>query len=225
MEILSASRRDKKLTTLPHNVQMTDADRLSSLLVRAMRTSSDGRGLSIAALGDFFTFIPSRIGHNRSLDAAVYCLVQGHRSLVRQWPRDENTHLEDAYLKALRNLQLSLDDHTDRGSAETLCGALVLALYELFRPKGPEEIQWVAHAGGAAAILRARGPHAFTTDFEQSLLLAHHGSVVSRSGQSVPQKGILTAPRSNVQYFKGCLATLILMHGSQHWRDRSVSFP
>ncbi|KAL9615874.1 MAG: hypothetical protein Q9160_009195 [Pyrenula sp. 1 TL-2023] len=181
MEIMSASRREKKATSLPHSVQMTDADRLSSLLVRAMRSPPVGRGLSVAALGDFFAFIPSRIGHNRSLDAAVYCLVQGHQSLVRQWPREDNTHLEDAYLKALRNLQLSLDDPTDRGTAETLCGALVLALYELFRPKGAEQIEWVAHAGGAAAILRARGPNAFTTDFEQSLLLAHHGSVVKCS--------------------------------------------
>lgn len=181
MEILPGSSKwEKKVAAFPQGLQMTDADNLASSLVEIMKSTPDGQGLSISMLADFFTFIPSRVGHNRTLDAAVACVVQGQRFLARRRLNDQESRDESAYLKALRNLQLSLDDPRERSSAETLCGALVVAQYELLRPKSPNEIQWLAHAGGAAAILQARGSDSYTTEFEQSMLLAHHGSVVSR---------------------------------------------
>ena len=71
-----------------------------------------------------------------------------------------------------------------RGSCVLKCQTVnqlkqqLLKQMQIFRPKAKGETNWIAHAGGAAAILKAMGPDAFQSEFEQSLLLAHHGSVV-----------------------------------------------
>lgn len=204
---------------------MTDADQLSASLVDIMKIIPESPGMSMSTLHDFFTFVPSRIGNNQTLDAAISCLVQGYHSLIRQWPIDRKPQDDDAYLNALRKLQLSLDDPRERNSAETLCGALVLATYEFFRSKSPGDIQWLAHAGGAAAMLQARGPNAFTTDFEQSLLLAHHEAVVSRERRFDHKINPLKLLRCSTRYSKERNAISTRTNGFTHWSNPSANSP
>ena len=125
------SRPGRPKTAMLPPVPLAQSESLSMALIETFKRTKFGLGLSLSTLGVFFTYVPRRLGHNQTLDAAVACMVEGHQHLARREPRPELPSESNSYMKALRNLQRSLDDPKESRSPETLCGALVLACYEV----------------------------------------------------------------------------------------------
>jgi hypothetical protein len=101
---------------------------LAHALVLAMTSGSTGIRLSV--FGPFIQEVPSRIGHNPALDAAVAVLVYAHKSLLQQKMANEIVN-PNLYLRAIKTLQLSLEDPTQGLSTNTLCASVLLSLVEV----------------------------------------------------------------------------------------------
>jgi hypothetical protein len=101
---------------------------LARALVAATTTGSSGHRMSV--FGPFINEVPSRIGHNAALDAAVAVLVNAHTSLVYKKTASEivSPHL---YLRAIKTLQTCLEDPLLGMSTNTLCASVLLGLVEV----------------------------------------------------------------------------------------------
>jgi len=101
-------------------------------LARALitATTTGGSGVRMSVFGYFIQEVPSRIGHNAALDAAVAVLVDAHTSLVNKKSSLEivSPHL---YLRAIKTLQLCLEEPQESISANTLCASVLLSLVEV----------------------------------------------------------------------------------------------
>ena len=76
------------------------------------------------------TFLPSRIGHNSALDAAMRCLVRAHQSLLCQGKKAVVKYLDD-YNEAVALIRKDLNHGQAQTSSETVCAALILSSYEV----------------------------------------------------------------------------------------------
>jgi hypothetical protein len=84
----------------------------------------------MSVFGPLIQEVPSRIGHNAALDAAVAVLVDAHTSLVNKKSSLDivSPHL---YLRAIKTLQLCLEEPQESISANTLCASVLLSLVEV----------------------------------------------------------------------------------------------
>jgi hypothetical protein len=114
----------------------TDQSKLASALAAALNTGA--RGYQLRFLGHFICSVPSRIGHNPALDAAVVCLLQAHSELIRDTPHSAFTpptaehplpSLE--YMRALRILQEVIEHPVLGISSETVCATILMSYYEV----------------------------------------------------------------------------------------------
>ena len=134
-------------------------------------------GLSCTTINIFLPLLPPRIGHHRALDTAVMCLLDRLTTLGDR----ENPGAARKYANALESLRKCLSDETENQSAETMCATLILHHYEVLRFETGWLPNYLAHAGGAAAIVKARGPSSFRSEFDRAILLAQHCSIVTIS--------------------------------------------
>jgi hypothetical protein len=154
--------------------------------------------LQPAPFGSWISFIPSHLGYNRALDAAVDCTVCIFNALILQETMKQR-EARRKYIKALLILQNVLNG-PDALSAETLCAMMVLSLYEVgdgylwflrsaglvFSTDYRKEIMnedgqnaWIKHAGGSSRLVSCRGPLRFNTEFECAMLHAQVPPLVS----------------------------------------------
>ena len=91
-------------------------------------------GYQIQHLGAYFAFLPSRVGHNAGLDAALRCFLSAHRNLLRK----ESAHVRECevqdYNQALRLIRQDIEVARDKTPSETVCAAMILASYEVGIP-------------------------------------------------------------------------------------------
>ncbi len=92
--------------------------------------SIENVGFQLQRLGVVIPFLPSRIGKNRALDAAVRCLLQAHRSLLEMGKNIYNEGI-DSYNEAVALIRKDLNERQDKTSSETVCAALILSTYEV----------------------------------------------------------------------------------------------
>lgn len=107
----------------------TESDSLVAKLVRRLG-DIENVGFQLQRLGEFIPFLPSRIGHNRALDAAVICLLQSHQSLLYH-RKDLYTYGLNNYHKAVALIRKDINDRQTETPSETVCAALVLSFYEV----------------------------------------------------------------------------------------------
>lgn len=78
--------------------------------------------------------LPCRSGYDEALDSAVECLatalIQTYRKLTGSQQTESSSNV-GLYVKALRLLQQALEDPRRSLSAETLCAAKLLSIYEV----------------------------------------------------------------------------------------------
>lgn len=80
-----------------------------------------------------FSFIPSRYGQVPALSYATDCVVAKRRSMILGESGKHVAGLKALaqYSKALRALQVALDDEKQRCSPETLCATQLLGMFEV----------------------------------------------------------------------------------------------
>ncbi|KAK1757097.1 hypothetical protein QBC47DRAFT_412430 [Echria macrotheca] len=128
-----------------------------------------------------FSFIPSRYGHVSALTSATDCVVAKRRAMITG-TRETETEADVLahYSKALRALQVALDDDKQRCTPETLCATQLLGVFELLSVSG-KPYSWLRHIGGATRLIQVRGVAAFGDEFELALLTAHVGPAVTEA--------------------------------------------
>ncbi|KAJ9604010.1 hypothetical protein H2200_011532 [Cladophialophora chaetospira] len=187
----SATPRSRK--TSPPSITPTpspnEQDRLATTLIGAL-VRNTAEGYRLQCLGPFISDIPSRIGQNPALDAAVACLLQCHSQLLR------DTHLSPGrgvrslwesqklpsseYMKALRTLQEVIEHPVQGFSTETVCATLVMSYYEMM-VADKRGAQYIAHAGAAATLIIQRGPRMIQSTFDKELLRAQRGYLIMQA--------------------------------------------
>lgn len=122
--------------------------------------------------------LPRLTGTNKLLDTAVRAVTLAH--LGRLHGVDSfMTASRPFYGKALRLLNLALLDKTEALSAETLGATVLLSFYEMFASDSNES--WLRHAGGAGALIRARGPARHRYGFHRDIYLAYRHVLITQA--------------------------------------------
>ena len=95
--------------------------------------------------------------------------------------RDENLMQTSRliYGNTLLKLNKSLQDSAEGLSSDTLSATVLLTFYEMLNCT--EHNSWVRHAGGAAHLMRLRGPARYRTDFDKAVFQACRYSMVIES--------------------------------------------
>ncbi|KAK5651431.1 hypothetical protein OQA88_12519 [Cercophora sp. LCS_1] len=134
------------LTPPPHTPVVTADDH--SLLLSLAPLTGLRLGLAVCAPGasgvaarlgstKVFSFIPSRYGRVSALTHATDCVVAKRRAMVLENDDEREQEVLGRYAKALRALQVALDDEAERSRAETLCATLLLGIFELLLSQEP----------------------------------------------------------------------------------------
>ncbi|KAL8802854.1 MAG: hypothetical protein Q9182_003541 [Xanthomendoza sp. 2 TL-2023] len=122
----------------------------------------------------YFEYVPSRFGQTRCLDEAICCIA----ALVRLWltgvGKPDLVTLE-LYSRAIKSLQLAINDPLLSGNPDVLCAAQIMSIFELLDPG--RDLTKTFHTMGVATLIKLRGPHSYQTDFEKCLLLAQAGPI------------------------------------------------
>lgn len=84
----------------------------------------------IKSLGNFFQFVPCRVGYNAALDKAISCLC----SMYTRWrictPRVSKYSVR-LYTESLKHLRKCLAVPQLRAKSETICASIILQLCEV----------------------------------------------------------------------------------------------
>ncbi|MCJ1274626.1 hypothetical protein MMC21_002423 [Puttea exsequens] len=86
------------------------------------------------------------------------------------------------YGKALLKLNKALQDPIEGVSSDTLSATVLLSFYEMLNCT--ERFSWVRHAGGAAKLMRLRGPDRHRTGFGLAVFMSVRYSIILQSIQS-----------------------------------------
>ena len=78
-------------------------------------------------------------------------------------------------------LNSSISDEENGMASETLSATILLSFYEMFASDSNES--WIQHAGGAAALMRARGPDRHRHGFDREIFLAFRHTIVIEAFQ------------------------------------------
>lgn len=79
----------------------------------------------------YLSYLPSRYGHGSCLDHATDCVVARLRQMVSPATHYDEARVVSLYVKALKSLQLALDDPSQCLQPETLCATELLTLFEV----------------------------------------------------------------------------------------------
>ena len=89
---------------------------------------------------------------------------------------EESRHYYGLALKQLSQAIRASPD-VDALSSTTLSTTMLLSFYEMFQPAGSNS--WIRHAGGAGALIKARGPALSTaTHFDRVMFLAYRNALL-----------------------------------------------
>lgn len=125
--------------------------------------------------GRWLSHLPSLTGRNTLVDTAVRAVSLAH--LARLHNSDVFLHESRPYYgKAIRLLSLSLSDSEIGTSSETLSATVLLSFYEMFASDSNES--WIKHAGGAGALMKARGPDRHRYGFDREIFMAFRHAVI-----------------------------------------------
>ncbi|KAF1973305.1 hypothetical protein BU23DRAFT_568325 [Bimuria novae-zelandiae CBS 107.79] len=137
------------LSPMGHNPSPSPHDRLAQALTKMLNVGEVG--YSISAFAFFLYDVPSRIGHNEALDAAVACLIHVHSTML------------------YKKLQTCLEDRHEGMSSNTVCAAVLLSLVEALA--GPRiDNCYLTHVGGAGRLLEILGPEKCKNAFAKKVL-------------------------------------------------------
>jgi hypothetical protein len=118
--------------------------------------------------------LPGLFG-SRLLDTAVRAVSLIHLGRIQ---RSEELVQESRqfYGNALHLLNKALTDDKTGMSKETLSATVLLSFYEMFASNSNRS--WVQHSGGAALLMRIRGPQRHLTGLDRDIYLAYRHTII-----------------------------------------------
>ncbi|KAE9381134.1 hypothetical protein N431DRAFT_490578 [Stipitochalara longipes BDJ] len=162
----------------PTEPSFSQSESLASTLVSRLEGIKE-IGYQKQILGNFFQYLPSRVGHNLALDAALRCTLSSHHNFIAG-KLDTGVEALKDYHQALCMIRRDVNHFQERTPSETICAALLLSHHETFRQTSGDK-GFIAHAGGVSAIIEAWGPERINSDFDLAIFGSHYGSCVATS--------------------------------------------
>jgi hypothetical protein len=175
----SAAMAHREKLRLTQTIPLADNERLAFNLTLALEQPSKP-GYRIQQMGPHFRFLPSRLGCNDALDAALDCFLCSYNTVLADRSRDTSAELS-RYSRAIGAIRRKFDNtHASCVNSETLCAALLLAQYEILRPSH-EASDYVALAGGVSAVFEACGPdRVMASDFEHAIFASMYPTILTQ---------------------------------------------
>ncbi|OCL11080.1 hypothetical protein AOQ84DRAFT_361845 [Glonium stellatum] len=164
-------------SALPLQIKRSRQRTLSAELVAAL--SLGGEGQQLSHFGSYIKQIPGRLGHSSALDAVVACLVNAHASMLRKMPAPELLDPK-LYLKAVKALQMALEDPRESLSENTLCATALLGIIESIAGPGKGN-NYLTHAGGTAGLIEFRGIERHSEPFAKEIAQLQTGAIIMTS--------------------------------------------
>ncbi|KAB8071261.1 hypothetical protein BDV29DRAFT_159681 [Aspergillus leporis] len=136
-------------------------------LIYILKNPSSRKVFPLNSHGNFYHYIPSRLGHNHALDSAISCLCivyadsPAGQGVISERARQENT-------KSLRALRLCLDDPKCYFQSETICASIVLKLCELLT--NADNGRWNQLSHGTKTLIQNSDVVRFRQPFERAML-------------------------------------------------------
>lgn len=162
-----------RLAQEPRPNLTTVADRLAASLVRHLENGSDSTFL--LTLGHI-KFVPARIGASPALRDCVAMLCSSWANFRRALPAEQIISSQ-AYGKALRSLQVALNDESQQLSAETLAAVTIMERVEIaFDARRPRHR--AVHGQGMHGLMLKRGPPKLNDELDTCLAFDNMGSMV-----------------------------------------------
>lgn len=181
---------------------------LTNTLVAAIKPSTHLRYNLAWTYGNFLEHIPSRLGKNAALDAAITTLCAGHADMQMCLP-EVSRRTRNIYGSALAILREYLDDAVKARTTETLCAVYILLVCQVFTG---DTCKQMTHTEGAVRLLRARGASNLNDKFERDLLLTLRGPVMFEA---------LFNPRIKLSNEE--LSSIIVQH-DVHWYNQFLYY-
>ncbi|KAF5856119.1 hypothetical protein ETB97_007859 [Aspergillus alliaceus] len=117
--------------------------------------------------GNFYRYIPSRLGGNIALDSAVSCLCTVYTDLSAGWGGISERAWR-TYARSLGALRLCLGDPERCFQSETICASIVLQLCELLT--NADNGRWNQLSHGTKALIQRCDVARFRQPFERAML-------------------------------------------------------
>ena len=119
--------------------------------------------------------LPSLAGTHLLLDTAVRAVSLTHLGKIHH--NEEMIEQSRGYYgKALRLLGDAIQDEKTGLASETLSSTILLSFYEMFASS--ERASWIRHAGGAATLMKMRGPARHRYGFDRAMFIAYRNAIV-----------------------------------------------
>lgn len=168
-----ASHSVLRLSQEPRPNLTTVADRLAASLVRHLENGSDGAFL--LTLGPI-KFVPARVAASPALRGCVAMLCSTWAIFRRVLPVEQVINSQ-AYGKALRSLQIALNDERQQLSTETLAVVTIIERVEVvFDARRPRHR--AVHGQGMYRLRLKRGPPRLSDELDTCLAFDNMGSMV-----------------------------------------------
>ncbi|OIW23828.1 hypothetical protein CONLIGDRAFT_686057 [Coniochaeta ligniaria NRRL 30616] len=123
--------------------------------------------LPLQAVGSFLPAIPSRLGRNAALDAAVASLCSIYIDHLTVKSTGSNATLQK-YIVSLNALQSCIKDPELRSQSETICASIIVQMCELLMSH--DGGRWSGLNRGCALLIKDCDPKRFRTGFDRDLL-------------------------------------------------------
>lgn len=109
--------------------RLTSTERAAGMFAFILTDPKCQSVFSPQAAGSFFPFIPSRLGRNAALDAAISCLCDIYNDILRG--KNGSAATTKKYVASLEALQVCVADPILRIQSETICASLIIQIYEV----------------------------------------------------------------------------------------------
>ncbi|KAJ9136575.1 hypothetical protein NKR23_g9710 [Pleurostoma richardsiae] len=153
----------------------TESDKLGTRLCRILTDAKAESYFPLQAWGNFFQFIPGRLGQNSSLDASVACLYSIYEDNFSESSGVSRATIEQ-YGYTLSALQACVKDPQLRTDSGTICTSIILQLCELMMNN--DNGRWNDLAQGSSMLIQDCGPDRFRSAFERSMLESQRAMLI-----------------------------------------------
>jgi len=108
----------------------SEHERSGSILAYMLNDPKSQALFPLKSHGDFYDFIPSRLGRNLALDDTISCLCGIYADTLTNNPTTSEIAIR-RYAKSLSSLRTCLEEPQLRTESETICASIVLQLCEV----------------------------------------------------------------------------------------------
>lgn len=145
----------------------SQAENQCNILLHILTDPDGRRAFPLQSHGEFYQFIPSRLGRNPALDDAVSCLCAIYEDTRQQLLASPPSTIR-LYSRSLKSLRQCVQAAETRLEPETMCSSLILQLCELMISS--DNGRWNNLSSGSKLLIQELDPECFDQPFERAML-------------------------------------------------------